>query len=131
MIRLRGAANSSLNNEMNHLIVNAIKENVMSSRIESAAFDKIKNEYPSLTHVATTIFQASEEWKNSSNGYYLWSSSLIARTIIIDIKTRQITSEWRQIIQDKTIPNKRTPDKPEELAVHLKPIESIQTTKTQ
>ena len=125
IMRLRGATATPLDKETNDLIGNAIKINADSSMIDSSVWSEIRNKYPSLTHIATTIFQISEEWKDSSEGHYLWSSYIVARTIVIDINTRQIISEWRQEVQDRST-WERAPESPERLAFYLKPIESTQ-----
>lgn len=123
IIRLRGSVIYPLDNETNELILKAIKKNAEPSTIDSFVWHSIKDKNPSLTHIATTIFQVSEEWKDSSEGRYLWSSYIVARTIIIDTNTRQITSEWRQEIEDRS-KLERAPEAPERLAFYLKPIES-------
>jgi hypothetical protein len=128
IIRLKGSSIYPLDKETNELLMKAIKINADPSSIDLHLWQKIKEKYPSLTYIATTIFQISEEWKLSSEAHrlpYLWSSYIVARTLIIDINTRQITSEWRQEIQDRSTWERST-EVPERLAFYLKPIESIQ-----
>lgn len=128
IIRLSGSSVYPLDKETNELLSSAIKINADPSTIDSSLLQRIKEKYPSLSHIATTIFQISEEWKISSESHrlpYLWSSYIIARTLIIDINTRQISSEWRQEVQDRST-WERAPEVPERLAFYLKPIESTQ-----
>lgn len=128
LIRLRGASLSPLDTETNELLAKAMKINAEPSMIDSQLWQKIKDKYPSLTHVMTAIFNVDEEWRISGDGSgipYLWSSYVIARTIVIDINTRQIVSEWRQEVQDRST-WERAPESPERLVFYLKPIETTQ-----
>ena len=128
LIRLRGASLSPLDAGTNELIARAIKINAEPSMIDSHLWQKIKNKYPSMTHVITTIFQVAEEWRISGDNTripYLWSSYVIARTDVIDLNTRQIVSEWRQEVQDRST-WERAPEAPERLVYYLKPVETVQ-----
>jgi hypothetical protein len=128
LIRLRGASLSPLDAGTNELIAKAIKINAEPSMIDSHLWQKIKEKYPSMTHVITTIFQVAEEWRISGDGSgipYLWSSYVLARTVVIDINTRQIVSEWRQEVQDRSTWT-RAPEAPERLVFYLKPVETTQ-----
>ena len=131
LIRLRGASLFPLDVETNQPIAKAIKVNAEPSMIDSHLWQDIKDKHPSMTHVMTTIFQVAEEWRISGDGTgipYLWSSYVIARTVVIDINTRQIVSEWRQEIQDRST-RARAPEAPERLVFYLKPVENLQVKK--
>ncbi len=128
LIRLRGASLSPLDTVTNELIAKAIKINAEPSMIDSRLWQRIKEKYPSMTHVITTIFQVAEEWRISGDSTripYLWSSYVIARTVVIDINTRQIVSEWRQEVQDRSTWT-RAPEAPERLVYYFKPVETTQ-----
>jgi len=131
LVRLRGASLFPLDAETNKSIAKAIKVNAEPSMIDSHLWQDIKEKHPAMTHVMTTIFQVAEEWRISGDGSgipYLWSSYVIARTIVIDINTRQIVSEWRQEIQDRST-WARAPEAPERLVFYLKPVEALQVEK--
>jgi hypothetical protein len=128
LIRLHGASLFPLDAETNKSIAKAVKVNAEPSMIDSHLWQDIKDKHPSMTHVMTTIFQVAEEWRISGDGSgipYLWSSYVIARTIVVEITTRQIVSEWRQEIQDRST-QARAPEAPERLVFYLKPVETLQ-----
>lgn len=124
-IRLRGAQLSYLSPEINRTIQDALNVNADPTTMRNEVWQTIKGKYPSLTHLVVTIFNASEEWKISQEAHrlpYIWSSSIIARTIIVDLNTRTMVSEWRQEIADRSTWTDAC-SSPEELARYLVPVQ--------
>lgn len=123
-LRLAGAQLTYLNPEINGNIQEALNINADPTTMHNEVWQTIKAKYPSLTHLAVTVFNASEEWKLSQEEHgrpYIWSSSIIARTVIVDLRTRTTVSEWRQEVADRSTWTDAC-SSPEELARYLVPV---------
>lgn len=124
VLRLAGAQLTYLSPEINRKIQEALNINADPTTMSNEVWQTIKAKYPSLTHLATTVFNASEEWKLSQeegHGPYIWSSSIIARTVVVDLRTRTTVSEWRQEVADRSTWTDAC-SSPEELARYLVPV---------
>lgn len=127
IIRLRGATITPLDAATNGQVAKALRINAEPSMVGAPLWQMIKNKYPSMTHVAMTIYNIAEEWRisgDSSRIPYLWSSYVISRTLVVDLNTRQTVSEWRQEVQDRSTWT-RAPEAPERLVFYLRPIETM------
>ncbi|NTU50190.1 MAG: hypothetical protein HGA87_04785 [Desulfobulbaceae bacterium] len=129
-VHLKGATQTSLTHEINEKIRISINATGEPSMIDGNLFDTIKATYPLMTDIAVTIYYIDEEWRisgDASGRPYRWSSNVIAKTLVIDLNTKQTISEWRQEVQDRST-GQRAPESPERLINYLKPIETIQKT---
>ncbi len=130
-IRLSGAQVTYLNSEISKTLGIARSINADVARIGSAAWLSIKEKYPQLTHVAITLFDVSETYKISQEPHhlpYMWSSSIVARTVLVDLNTRLVVAEWRQEVADRSTWTDAC-SSPEELSRYLAPVEGTPGTR--
>lgn len=125
-LRLAGAQLSYLNPDINRTIQDAININADPTTMSNEVWNRIKDQYPALTHLALTAFNVSEEWKLSQEAHrlpYRWSASIVARTVIVDLRTLTVVSEWRQEVADRSTWTDACTT-PEEMARYLVPVQT-------
>lgn len=126
-LRLAGAQLSYLSPEINREIQAALNVNADPTTMHNEVWQVIKGKYPSLTHLIVTVFNASEEWKFSQEAHhlpYIWSSAIVVRTVVVDLRTRATISEWRQEVADRSTWTDAC-SSPEELARYLLPVTTV------
>ena len=104
-LRIKGAQISHFSQDINIKIQEAININADPTTISHETWQVIKSKYPSLTHLAVTIFDVYEKYKLSEEAHnlpYIWSSTVVCRTIIIDLNTLNAIAEWRQEFADRS-----------------------------
>ena len=130
-LRLTGAQVSYLDRQLNEKVQEALNINADPTTINNELWQVIKSTYPTLTHIAVTTFNVAETYKISEEAHhlpYMWSSSIVCRTMIVDLKTRAVVSEWRQEVADRSTWTDAC-SAPEELATHLAPVENSSVPK--
>lgn len=125
-LRLTGSHLTYLTPEIDTAIQAALNGNADPVSMDNTIWLNIKAKYPTITHFAITVFEVHEEWKISQEAHhlpYIWSSSIVAKTMIIDLNTRTVVSEWRQEVADRSTWTDAC-SSPEELARYLVSVQS-------
>ncbi len=123
-LRLRNVQVSYLNPELNKTLQDALNINADPTTLQNEVWQVVKAKYPYLNYLAITLFDVSETYKISEEAHhlpYMWSSSIVCRTIIVDLNTRQVISEWKQHVVDRSTWTDACAS-PEELARYLVPV---------
>jgi len=127
ILRIPGAHVSYFSPDLNQKIQNAVSINADPTTLNHELWQTIKSKYPSLTHVSVTLFNVAESYKLSQESHhlpYMWSSSIVCRTIIVDLMTLNAVAEWKQEISDRSTWTDSC-SAPEQLARYLVPIVGI------
>lgn len=130
-IRLKVKQLSYLNRELNVQVQEALNINADPTTMNNQLWQAIRAKYPSLTHLAVTLFNVAETYKISEEWHhlpYMWSSSIVCRTMIVDLNTRTLIAEWRQDVRDRSTWTDAC-SAPEELAHYLVPITQASSIK--
>lgn len=130
-IRLKVKELSYLNRELNIQVQEALNINADPTTISNELWQAIRAKYPSLTHLAVTLFNVAETYKISEEWHhlaYMWSSSIVCRTMIVDLNKRSIIAEWRQDVRDRSTWTDAC-SAPEELAHYLEPVTHVPSIK--
>ena len=123
-LRLQGAKQRAFQADINKKIQKALNVNADPTSLNHELWQSIKSKYPSLTHMAVTLFDVAETYKISEEAHhlpYMWSSSVVCRTIIIELNSLNVVAEWRQELADRSTWTDACAS-PEELVRYLVPV---------